>query len=114
MRLLEAHGSGLRIGACVTIAELASSETIRNNVRALATSASSLGTPLIRNLATIGGNIGSARPAADLPPPSLLAYGTVVTLIRKDGKRTLPLQDIFTGPGLTEISVLRCTRNSVM
>jgi carbon-monoxide dehydrogenase medium subunit len=69
----------------------------------LAVGANNLGTPLIRNLATIGGNIGSARPAADLPP-SLMAYGAQVVLKRQDKERTVALPKIFKGPGITAIA----------
>lgn len=53
----------LKIGACFTVAELAASENIRKQWSALASGATALGSPLVRNLATIGGNIG-AGPSA--------------------------------------------------
>ena len=90
----------LRIGACRTVAELAESDEIVTKISALSRGAKSLGSPLIRNLATIGGNIGSARPAADLLPP-LMAYGAKVVLQSKTGERTIALEDLITGPGMT-------------
>ena len=91
---------GFRIGACLTAAELAESTDIRKDYPALADGASRLGSPLIRNLATLAGNLVSARPAADLPPP-LMAYGAQVRLKGASGERTLPLEDFFQGPGVT-------------
>jgi CO/xanthine dehydrogenase FAD-binding subunit len=92
----------LAIGACVTVAELAASDLVRETLSALNTGARALGTPLVRNLATIGGNIGSARPAADLPP-SLLAYGSTIEIASSQGTRQMDLSDVFKGPGLTAI-----------
>lgn len=92
----------IRIGACVTAAELCESEEIKTLFRALHQGASDLGSPLIRNLATIAGNLVSARPAADLPPP-LMAYDAKVVLMKESGEREIPLEDFFTGPGETVI-----------
>jgi len=93
----------LRIGACITASELSESEEIRRRFNALANGAGGLGSPLIRNLATLGGNLISARPAADLPP-SLMAYGARVTLKKGSGERSVPVEDLFLGPGKTLIA----------
>ncbi|MBN2123719.1 MAG: xanthine dehydrogenase family protein subunit M [Deltaproteobacteria bacterium] len=89
-----------RIGACVTAADLNESEGVRRELQALAIGAGSLGSPLVRNLATLGGNLVSARPAADLPP-SLIAYGARVVLKSRDGERIVPLEEFIQGPGET-------------
>ncbi len=97
---LEASNGVLKIGACVTAAELTESELIRGSFGALAAGAASLGSPLIRNMATIGGNLVTARPAADLPP-ALMAYGAEVVLRKSSGDRSVPVEDFFKGPGET-------------
>ena len=102
LQQLDTANGQIRIGACFTVAELAESEGVNQKLSALASGARSLGSPLIRNLATIGGNIGSARPAADLPP-SLIAYGANVILKNSAGEREVPLDDFFVGPGFTEM-----------
>lgn len=51
---------------------------------------------LIRNAATIGGNLGTASPIGDLPP-ALLALDAVVLLVSADGEREVPLTEYFTG-----------------
>jgi xanthine dehydrogenase small subunit len=51
---------------------------------------------LIRNGATIGGNIGTASPIGDLPP-ALLALDAAVVLASVDGDREVPLAEYFTG-----------------
>lgn len=103
LRGVEAVNGYLVIGPCLTVAELTESDTVRRKLSALRSGARSLGTPLIRNLATIGGNIGSARPAADLPP-SLMVYGTTLVLDSSDGRREMPIGDFFKGPGMTAMA----------
>jgi carbon-monoxide dehydrogenase medium subunit len=100
-QVLPSNG-GMRIGASITASELAESNEIEKRFKALSTGARGLGSPLIRNLATIGGNLVSARPAADLPPP-LMAYGADIILKTDSGESSIPLEDLFIGPGETVI-----------
>ncbi len=93
----------LRIGACVKAAEIAESDAVGVDFPALQAGASKLGSPLIRNLATVGGNLVSARPAADFPPP-LIAYGAKAVLKSSTGERTVAVSDFIEGPGQTIIS----------
>ena len=90
----------LRLGACLTAAEIGQSKEVNDLINPLGIGANSLGSPLIRNVATIGGNLVPARPAADLPPP-LMAYGASVVLKNSSGKRTISLDNFFRGPGQT-------------
>jgi len=90
----------LKIGACVTAAEIAGSDAVEKTFRALAEGARVLGSPLIRNLASIAGNVVSARPAADLPP-ALMVYGARAILVKTSGERSVDLNDFFKGPGKT-------------
>jgi carbon-monoxide dehydrogenase medium subunit len=100
LKKIEKKDDIFTIGAGVTVVELAESAKIKNQLSALNAGAKSLGSPLVRNRATIGGNLASARPAADLPP-SLMCYGSRVVLKNRDGKRTVPLDKFFLGPGFT-------------
>ncbi|MGE5840129.1 MAG: FAD binding domain-containing protein [Deltaproteobacteria bacterium] len=90
----------LTIGSCCTVASLAESPDLASRFHALREGALSLGSPLVRNLATAGGNLVTARPAADLPPP-LMAYGGNVTLHSTRGQRVVALDQFFVGPGRT-------------
>ena len=94
---------GISIGACMKVADVATAEEIREMFPALAEGAAKLGSPLIRNLATAAGNLVSARPAADLPP-SLIAYGAELVIRSASGERTLPVEGLFKGPGLTVLN----------
>ncbi len=103
LKNLSRENGTLKIGACFTVADLAVSETVQKLASALGTGARALGSPLVRNLATIGGNIGSARPAADLPP-SLMAYGARLSIESSRGSRQLDLEKFFKGPGMTALA----------
>jgi len=100
LRRVRREQGSLTLGACVTAGELKEHEEIKAEFNGLCQSAGSLGSPLIRNLATVGGNIVTARPAADLPP-SLIAYGASILLKKEKGERLLPLEEFFKGPGQT-------------
>lgn len=88
------------IGAREKVSEIADSDDLNARFQALRQGANALGSPLIRNLATIGGNLANASPAADLAPP-LMAYGARVRLKAISSERTVPLEDFFLGPGKT-------------
>ena len=89
MKRLDLSGSVIKIGSCLTVADIASANIIATKWNALCAGARSLGSPQIRNLATIGGNIGSASPAADLLP-SLTSYDANLVLKKTPGKGLYP------------------------
>jgi carbon-monoxide dehydrogenase medium subunit len=95
-----AEDGGLRIGALTTISEIERSKEIRNNWTALAEGADNLGSPLVRNRGTLGGNIANARPAADMVIPTITLNG-MLTLQGTSGTRTVAAGDFPTGPGLS-------------
>ncbi len=95
---LEKSDEGLRIGPLVTADRLARAAKDLGPASLLATAAGGLGTPLIRNLATVGGNLVTARPASDFAPP-LLVLGAAVILASLKGERRVALHDFFEGPG---------------
>jgi 4-hydroxybenzoyl-CoA reductase subunit beta len=53
----ELRDSGSRLGACITLSEIAADPRFRNGLTALAQAASFVATPQIRNMATLGGNL---------------------------------------------------------
>ena len=88
---------GILVGARTTATELADT-WLGPAEQALAEAAALIGSPPVRNLATVGGNLISAMPAADLAPP-LLALGASVVLERLADQRVVELSDFFVGPG---------------
>ncbi len=89
---------GLRIGALATIQSLKNSVIIKRHFKILAQAAGVESSVQIRNVATLGGNIANASPAADAPL-ALIALGASVVLKRAGGRREVPLEDFFLGPG---------------
>lgn len=102
MQDVEEKDDRILIGARYTVSGLTVNPLVMQNLGALCAGAKALGSPLVRNRATIGGNIGSARPAADLPP-SLIAYGATAKLVSRKGIRDIALGDFFKGPGFTAL-----------
>ncbi|MBI4776460.1 MAG: xanthine dehydrogenase family protein subunit M [Deltaproteobacteria bacterium] len=94
-------GNGrIEIGARETAARLAGAGGIARDLGVLAMAAAKLGSPQVRNLATIGGNLCTARPAADMPLP-LLVLDARVVLAGSAGEREVGLDAFFAGPGQT-------------
>jgi carbon-monoxide dehydrogenase small subunit/xanthine dehydrogenase small subunit len=87
---INAVGSNLRIGSCVTPSEIAENSMVRTGFPALAEAASKFAAVAIRNRATIGGNIAIASPHADLPV-MLIALNASVGIENMRGYRVTPV-----------------------
>jgi carbon-monoxide dehydrogenase medium subunit len=92
----------IRLGALVTHSQAAESLLIREKAPALSEGASHVGSPQIRNLGTIAGNLVSGQPGADTAIP-LLALGATVKLITLEGQKSIPLNEFFVDIGKTVI-----------
>lgn len=91
------RGKALAIGATVTLAEAEESELLRSFAGGLLPrAAATCGSPSIRNLATLGGNLANASPAADMATP-LLALDASVVLVDARGRHKLALADYLAG-----------------
>lgn len=87
----------LKIGAATTFTEIVEDEVISNGpFEILKDAAGKIGTPQIRNIATIGGNICYAVPSADLAS-LLLALDAIVVIVGKEKEHTMAIKDFFTG-----------------
>lgn len=84
----------LLIGGGVTIAEILEDPLVAQVAPVLREAAKTLGSPLVRNRATVAGNLANASPAADMAPP-LLALDAEVELASVEGTRRVPLKDFF-------------------
>ena len=94
---IELNKDGLSIGAGVTISEIYNSPLVAENAPSLIKACAFFGSPQIRNVATIGGNVGNASPSADTVP-SLLVHEARAVLARENGERTVALANLFVGP----------------
>lgn len=84
MRYIRLQGKDLVIGAMTTFTEITESQLVRDYGLCLAQAAGSVGSPQIRNRATVGGNIANGSPAAD-SVPALLALDAWVRYIDMGG-----------------------------
>ncbi|MCP3940666.1 MAG: xanthine dehydrogenase family protein subunit M [Desulfobacteraceae bacterium] len=98
LSLITKEKNAVIIGSCTTMTQLSSTPIIQKNFPALKAGCDNLGTHLIRNRATIGGNACNASPAGDTLP-ALLIYDALALLETSDKKREIPMADFFTGPG---------------
>jgi len=92
LRGIRRDAGALSIGAMTTHAEVASSKEVLQSVPALASLASSIGDPMVRNMGTLGGSVANNDPAADYPAGVLGLGATIHT-----DKRKILADDFFTG-----------------
>jgi CO/xanthine dehydrogenase FAD-binding subunit len=92
----------IHIGATSTHSQITEDTIIREKALSLSLACNAVGTPQIRNMGTIGGNIANASPAADTIPP-LLIHDAVCILESEDGIRREPLATFIVAPYKTSI-----------
>jgi carbon-monoxide dehydrogenase medium subunit len=92
----------LMLGPAVKAAQLEYDTGVQGAYTALAMGAHLVGSPQIRNMATVGGNLCNAAPSADMAPP-LLVFDTQAVIANADSERHIPLGDFFRGPGRTAL-----------
>jgi CO/xanthine dehydrogenase FAD-binding subunit len=96
MRGIEIAGGRVRMGGRTTVSDMLRHGELGAIAPSLVESARVFGGQMVRNTATVAGNICSGSPAADLVPP-LLALDADVTLTSRSGSRTLALADFYHG-----------------
>jgi carbon-monoxide dehydrogenase medium subunit len=97
------EGGWLKIGAMTREADLDHSDLIRKKYPLLADTTRMIADPLVRNLATVGGNLAHADPAND-HPATMLAYGAQVVAAGPKGERVIPVDQFFKGPFETALA----------
>ena len=93
----------LKIGGRTRESTLEASDLIRKKYPILADTAAVIADPLVRNLATVGGNLAHGDPAND-HPATMLALGAVVVATGPKGERTIPIGKFFTDLFTTALS----------
>jgi len=101
LRRITCHpNKGLYVGAATTIHEIETSPVLKEYYPLLVQAASRLGSPQVRNQATLGGNLCQASPAGDMIPPSI-ALGALLNVRSISGQRSIRCEKFFKGPGQT-------------
>ncbi|OLC18353.1 MAG: carbon monoxide dehydrogenase [Deltaproteobacteria bacterium 13_1_40CM_68_24] len=90
------EGGYLRIGGRTREAALERSEIVRTRFPILLDTARVIADPLVRNRATVGGNLAHGDPAND-HPATMLALRAIVVAQGPNGERTIPIDRFFTG-----------------
>ena len=96
LRYVEERGDHLAIGAMTREHSLEDSSAVRSSYPLLHDTTIVIADPLVRNQATVGGNIAHADPAND-HPATMLAYDATVVAKGPNGERTIGIDDFFTG-----------------
>jgi xanthine dehydrogenase small subunit len=93
---------GVRVGAGMTLAAILDDPLLDSCFPLLTAAVKTLGSPHIRRMASLGGNIVTASPAGDTLPP-LYVLGAEVELSSQQGIRRMALSDFILGPGQTAL-----------
>ena len=106
MRILEVRGDELIIGAGLPHNQIVASPLVQQNAQALVEACGLIGGPQVRNMATLGGNVAHALPAAD-GTIGLMSLNAQAEIASPDGRRRVPLREIFVGPGKSSLDAKR-------
>ena len=93
----------LRIGSLTRESDLDTSEIVRAKYPILHDTTSVIADPLVRNMATVGGNLAHGDPGND-HPATMLALGAEVVVRGSAGERVIPVSDFFEGPLTTALN----------
>ena len=102
MTLLEQRGDELFIGASVPVNRIATSPMVAHHAQALTEACDLIAGPQVRNVATLGGNVAHALPAAD-GTIGLLALNVETEIAGTTGTRRVPFKELFLGPGKSSL-----------
>lgn len=94
------ENAGLEMGALTRISAIKESEIIRQKYISIYEATEWFGSPQVRNMATVGGNVCRSSPSSDLIPP-LMTLGAVLKLVGPKGERKVLLEDFLLGTGKT-------------
>jgi CO/xanthine dehydrogenase FAD-binding subunit len=102
LKRVEQRGAEIFLGAGCTHAQLLNSPLVIERLPLLAQALRVLGSPLVRNAGTIGGNIATASPAGDTLPP-LYVLGASVEIVSPGDARRMAISDFINAPGQTAL-----------
>ncbi len=93
---------GYRLGALTRLSDIVNHAGLQKRLPIISSSAKFIGSTQVRNLATLGGNLGNAAPSADMAP-GLLVMEANVSIAGPSENRAMPLDKFFLGPGSVNI-----------
>jgi xanthine dehydrogenase FAD-binding subunit len=102
LKVIRVSGEEVFIGACTTLSTLLDHPLITEDFPILGEAISVLGSPPVRNMGTIGGNLMTASPAGDTLP-ALYVLGADVEIRGRQGTRRMGVGRFITGPGQTAL-----------
>ena len=102
LKYYECTNKDLRIGALTTLADLENAEALNSYMACIKAAVKQMCTPQLRTLATVGGNLCNASPAADLAV-LFLAMGAEVKILGSSSERQIPLEVFFIGVNKTKL-----------
>jgi carbon-monoxide dehydrogenase medium subunit len=100
MTVIELRMGKIFIGAAVSINYIIANPLLNQHAKALVEACNLIAGPQVRNIATLGGNVAHALPAAD-GTIALTALDAEAEIANQEGLHRLPLRDLFAGPGKT-------------
>jgi CO/xanthine dehydrogenase FAD-binding subunit len=103
LQVISEQGGLIAIGAASTHKAISTHTVIKSQTSSLSTACGWVGSPAIRNMGTIGGNLVNASPAADSLAP-LLIHDAEVVLESNDGMRRMKVEDFILAPYKTAIN----------
>jgi len=98
MKILETRDERLFIGAGVPLSCIARDPLVASHAQALVEACDLVGGPQVRNVATLGGNVAHALPAAD-GTIALMCLDAEAEVAGLQGSRRVSLPELFLGPG---------------
>jgi len=102
MTALEVRGDELFIGAAIPVNQIVHHPLVRAHAQALTEACNLIAGPQVRNVATLGGNVAHALPAAD-GTIALLALNAQAEIAGVTGTRRIPFKELFLGPGKSSL-----------
>ena len=102
LRAITSGSDGIQIGAAVSGAELGEHPIVSKVWPGVVEATELIGSTQIQGRASLGGNLCNASPAADTVP-ALVAAGATCRVAGVKGERTVPVEEITTGPGSTSL-----------
>jgi carbon-monoxide dehydrogenase medium subunit len=99
---IEIRGHELFIGAAAPVSRIVDSPLVNQHAQALVEACELIGGPQVRNVATLGGNVAHALPAAD-GTVGLMVFAAEAEIASASGTRRVPFNDLFLGPGASSL-----------